>query len=403
MAEQQKSKEVSIKIVGLGSAGGRVVDSLAALGFPANRFLALDTDSEKLQHWQLAEKLQLGESNRRGWSCSGDDSVGAACLRAAKNTLAGKLADTDLVLIVSGLAGGLGGGGAPVVAEIAADAGALVVAVAIEPFDLEGLDAQAEEALQRLRGIADTVVCVPNQTVMDCQPNGASVPECFEAANNLILEALLGIGRLLRTNGQMSIDFAHFHSLFAGQHAESVLATLEVMGDSRPSALMDAILRHPQLDAGKILGQTNGIVLCLSSGEDLPMDEVEDVVSHLRDAAPTAKVLLSVHSESGQGDGLAALIMMPKPTDNITADAGVAAPAKTDAEPVNRLEQIPVDSPPEIVTETPPARPALWTAYQQQLPLINISKGRFDKGEPTVFNGEDLDIPTYQRRNIVLN
>ncbi len=399
MAEQLKSKEVSVKVVGLGNAGGRVVDSLAALGFPANRFLALDTDSEKLQHCQLAEKLQLGESIRRGWGCSGDASAGAACLRAAKDTLAGKLADTDLVLIVSGLAGGLGGGGAPVVAEIAANAGALVVALAIKPFELEGLDAQAEESLQRLRGIADTVVCMPNQTVMDCQPNGASVPECFEAANNLILEALLGIGRLLRTNGQMNIDFAHFHSLFTGQHAESVLATLEVMGDSRPRALMDAILRHPQLDAGKLLGQTDGIVLCLSSGGDLPMDEVEEVVNHLRDAAPTAKVLLGVHSESGQGDGLAALVMMPKPTDKPTAEADVEA----DAEPVNRLEELPVNSSPAIVIETPPARPALWTAHQQQLPLINISKGRFDKGEPTLLNGEDLDIPTYQRRNIVLN
>ena len=140
MENQPQSMGVNVKVVGLGSAGARVVDSLAALGFPASRFLAVDTDSEKLQQCQLAEKLQLGKSTRRGWGCSGDASTGAACLRAAKETLAGKLVDTDLLLLVTGLAGGLGGGGAPVAAGIAADAGALVIAVGIEPFDLESLD-----------------------------------------------------------------------------------------------------------------------------------------------------------------------------------------------------------------------------------------------------------------------
>ncbi len=391
MSKQPQTRGVNVKVVGLGGAGGRVVDSLAALGFPAARFLAVDTDSEKLQHCQLAAKLQLGESARRGWGCSGDASAGAACLRAAKDTLSEKLADTDLVLLVTGLAGGLGGGGAPVVAEIAADAGALVVALAIEPFDLEGLDAQSREALQRLRGTADTVVCMPNQAVMDRQPNGASVPECFEAANNLILEALLGMGRLLRTDGQVNIDFAHFHSLMSGRHTGCVMASLEVMGDSRPRALMDAILRHPQLEAGTLLGETDGIVLCLSSGEDVPMDEVEEVMSHLRDAAPDARLLLGVHTEAGQGDGLAALVMMPRPAETTVA--------KADPDPVNRLEKFSE----QLVTETAPAVPTLWTAHQQQLPLVNISKGRFDKGEPTLHNGEDLDIPTYQRRNIVLN
>lgn len=391
MSKQPQTRGVNVKVVGLGGAGGRVVDSLAALGFPAARFLAVDTDSEKLQHCQLAAKLQLGESARRGWGCSGDASAGAACLSAAKDTLSEKLADTDLVLLVTGLAGGLGGGGAPVVAEIAADAGALVVTLAIEPFDLEGLDAQSREALQRLRGTADTVVCMPNQAVMDRQPNGASVPECFEAANNLILEALLGMGRLLRTDGQMNIDFAHFHSMMSGRHTGCVMASLEVIGDSRPRALMDVILRHPQLEAGTLLGETDGIVLCLSSGEDVPMDEVEEVMSHLRDAAPDARLLIGVHTEAGQGDGLAALVMMPRPAETTVA--------KADPDPVNRLEEFSE----QLVTETAPAVPTLWTAHQQQLPLVNISKGRFDKGEPTLHNGEDLDIPTYQRRNIVLN
>ena len=167
------------------------------------------------------------------------------------------------------------------------------------------------------------------------------------------------------------------------------MATLEVMGDARPRALMDAILRHPQLEAGRLLGKTDGIVLCLSSGEDLPMDEVEEVMNHLRDAAPAAKLLLGVHTEAGQGNGLIALVMMPQQIENTAVEE--------EPEPVNRLEELPPEP------ETASVTPTLWTAHQQQLPLVNISKGRFDKGESTLHNGKDLDIPTYQRRNIVLN
>ena len=121
------------------------------------------------------------------------------------------------------------------------------------------------------------------------------------------------------------------------------------------------------------------------------IDEVEEVMSHLRDAAPDARLLLGVHTEAGQGDGLAALVMMPRPAAKTVA--------KADPEPVNRLENFSE----QPATKTAPAIPTLWTADQQQLPLVNISKGRFDKGEPTLHNGEDLDIPTYQRRNIILN
>ena len=112
-------------------------------------------------------------------------------------------------------------------------------------------------------------------------------------------------------------------------------------------------------------------------------------MSHLRDAAPATKLLLGVHTEAGQGNGLTALVMMPQLTEN-TAD-------EEEPEPVNLLEELSPE--PETATVTP----MLWTAHQQQLPLANISKGRFDKGEATLHNGEDLDIPTYQRRNIVLN
>ena len=107
-----------VKMVGVGCAGLRLLDRVAAAGFPASSFLALDSDCEQLQRCQIAERVQLGETNRRGWGCSGDEGEGANCVRAARDRIAGKLMGADLVVIVAGMGGGMGGGGAPVVLSL---------------------------------------------------------------------------------------------------------------------------------------------------------------------------------------------------------------------------------------------------------------------------------------------
>ena len=213
-----QNQSICVKIVGLGAAGLRLVDKLAAVGFLADQFLALDTDCQELQRCQIAEKIQLGETTRRGWGCSGDVGEGAECVRADRDRVAGELSGSNLVIIVAGLGGGLGGGGAAVVAEIAAECGALVVALVIEPLDLEGRTETARLSLRRLLQVADTVVRMPNQAVMEKQRVGCSVLECFEALNNHVLESLIGFGRLMRSDGTLNIDFAHVRKMVGGQH-----------------------------------------------------------------------------------------------------------------------------------------------------------------------------------------
>ena len=148
-------------MVGVGCAGLRLLDRVAAAGFPASNFLAVDSDCEDLQRCQIAERIQLGETNRRGWGCSGDEGEGANCVRAARDRIAGKLMGADLVVIVAGMGGGMGGGGAPVVAEIASERGALVLALAIEPFDLEGRNETAQVAVNRLTPVSYTHLTLP--------------------------------------------------------------------------------------------------------------------------------------------------------------------------------------------------------------------------------------------------
>ena len=381
---KKKNHSICVKVVGLGAAGLRLVDKLAALEFPASQFLVLDTDCQELQRCQLAERIQLGEADRRGWGCSGDVGEGAKCVRAARDLLAGKLSGADMVIIVTGLGGGMGGGGAPVVAELAAECGALTVVLAIEPLELECRTESASLSLQRLSQVADSVVRLSNQGVMERQGKGCLVPKCLEVSDNLVLESLMGLGRLMRTDGLLNIDFAHMRKIVGGQHGESLMATVEVAGDARPRALMDAILKHPFLEAENHLREAEGLLISLAGNESLSMAEVHEFVEHLKAAAPEAQLALGVHIDESLGKYLGAMVMIPC----------VGAPEPEP--PVNRLLA-------EAEGELPLGPADIPNLAQQQLPLVAVSKGRFDKGEPTVHDGENLDVPTFLRRNLLLN
>jgi len=381
-------KSIAVKAVGIGAAGVHLLDKLAALGFPAARFLALDTDCQELQRCALAEKIQLGESNRRGWGCTGDVGEGAKCVRAARDLMAGKLAGADLVFVIAGVGGGVGGGGAPVVAEIASETGALCVVLAIEPFELESRSDTAKQSLQRLGQVADTVIRLSNQTVMDQRGKNCLVPECIEASNNLVLEWLMGMGRVARKDGLLNIDFAHVRKILGGHHGDSIVATVEVAGDARPRALMDAIANHPFIETQRHLASAEGLIISLAGGESLAMAEVHEFVEYLKAAAPEAQLALGVHVEESLGDYLGAMVLVPC--------------EKPEASPVNRLPTE-VDAEPETEPQLPLQLPEIPNFAQQQLPLVAVSKGRFDKGEPTLHDGEDLDVPTYLRRNMLLN
>ena len=384
---------ICVKVVGLGAAGLRLADKLAAIGFPAAQFLSLDTDCQELQRCQLAEKIQLGETTRRGWGCSGDVGEGARCARAARDQVAGKLDGADLVIIIVGLGGGLGGGGAAVVSEIATECGALVVAMAIEPLELEGRTESARLSLQRLLQVADTVVRMPNQRVMEQQRKNSSVLECFEVSNNHVLESLMGFGRLIRSDGILNIDFAHVQTIIGGQHGVSSMAAVEVTGDARPRALMNAIMKHPFLDVCSYFRQAKGVVISLAGSESLSMEEVHEIVEHIKAAAPKAQVALGVHIDESLNNCLSAMVMFPYlHTDLCDGDLNNV---KKGPQRINRLQT--------VLEKEFQSSNAVGTAFaQQQLPLVSISKGRFDKGEPTLHDGKDLDVPTFLRRNIAL-
>lgn len=384
-----KSPESDIRVivVGIGSAGLHLLDKLAAVGLPAGNFIVMDSDCQSLHRCQIAERIQLGKTSRRGWGCSGDTAEGASCVRATRDRVAAKLKSADMVIVVAGMGGGMGGGGAPVVAEIASEGGALVLSIAIEPFDLEGRGEVSDLALQRLIQVSDTVIRIPNQSMMEQMTEGCSVQECLEISNGRILEAMIGLGRLVRSDGLLNIDFTHVNKLLRGQHGESHLATIEMAGDVRPRAVMDELMKHPFFKTGNGFSQASGMIVSLVGDDSLNMDGVSEFVEYLESMAPETPRVFGVHVDKSMNSRMGAMLLVPSSFAQ-KIDLGQKSS-------INRTNRTVETTNKGLIRE--------MEEFQQQLPLVSVSKGRFDKSEPNLHDGEDLDVPTFLRRNMIFN
>ena len=379
--------EPSIKVVGMGAAGLRLLGKLAAVGFPASHFVALDSDVEELQKCQLAERIQLGEKKRRGWSCGGDTNVGAECTRASISGISEQLRGADLVLLLTGVSGGIGGGGAGLVAEAAGRQGALVMTIALQPFDLEVCLDTARLVTEQLSKVSNALISIPNQAVMDSMSNHCSVQECIDTSNIRILESLMGFGRLVSSNGLLNSNFDVFRKLIGENQWLGLLASVEMTGDFSAKAIVDSLLKHPFIDSKIDSSQPKLMFVTLAGGELIGLKQMSELEESLTLKFPKTQKTVGLHKDKTLGSTIGVtLVAFSTDQEGIDSDNGKESIVSnrliefTNKRPINGVKGI-----------------------QQQLPLVPVSKGCFDKGESNLHDGEDLDVPTFLRRNIILN
>ena len=387
--EQATQLAINLQVVGLGGAGGNVVDKLAAIGLGASGFMAVDTDAQALQRIVMAKKMAVGVKRTRGLGCGGDPDLGRQCIESAKRTLCKQLEGAGVVLLISGMGGGLGTGASPALAKIAAAESALVLVLALMPFECEGRRRMelAHEGLSQLREVADAVICLPNQHVLELHGEDKSAQETFEKANALVMEGVLGIGRLLRADGLLTAGLADLRAVLSDRHECSVLAAVEAEGRKRHRELLDQLCAHPFMENGKVLKEADALLVSLVGGLDMSMADVNRVTQHISAHCPDAELVLSAAVEPDFKEKLGITV--------------ITARGKTEAE-TKKLEDFAVTEAKPVVNAEPKVRGRRRKAKQQELQLRSVSKGRFEKSEPTLYGGEDLDVPTFIRRNLPL-
>jgi len=459
----ERSEEfIPIKIVSVGGAGLNALDRIVLDGLEGAEVLAVNTDVQSLASSVAAHKVQLGRTVTRGLGAGGDPELGYQAAFESTEEIREALTGARMIFICTGLGGGTGSGAAPYVAHLAREAGALVLAFATLPFAFEGRrrNAQAREALARLNEIANAVVCFENDQMGDMVAPHAGIHQAFSKADTTISQSVRSIVNLIQRPGLIRIGFDDLLSALRSRNGRCLFGFGESDSDNRAHDALAQALKRPLMDRGRTLADAARVLVQVAGGPAMTLSEVEIVMQELgRHVNEDTQILFGTAVDGRLGDRLSVTII-----SSVTADESVAhtQPPLSSAPPMPQVWEQPREAPPKVEVEpepapnedfqsvettpmeepslaevettpapsiepdpntleahdaseqpatTPPRKPAaareekVFTekstqAKQEVLQFEPVNRGRFEKSEPTIVEGEDLDVPTYLRKKI---
>lgn len=411
------------KVFGVGSAGVGLLEVINREEFAGANFVAVNTDATSLAGSTVALKIHLETKLLRGLGTGGDPERGRAIAEEQFATLKTACEGADVVFIVAGLGGGAGSGITPVLARAAKETGALVLAFVTLPFVCEGnrRHQQAQQSLDQLKSIADGVVCLPCQKTFKLIDENTSVLDTFRITGKLLIEGVQGVWHLLTRPGLIQIHFDDLCALLRNRHSESAFASVDASGPARSREIVDKLVNHPLLDEGRVLAESDAVLVSMMGGKDLTMAEVGRVMEQISRHCERAQIIMGAAVDEAMKTHLSVTVIAAKQNSAVKNAASgnnfkseeyadmsllakrrhaVVPPGDSGPQPALTLEQRE-----QVLARhgSGRGRKAASRMRQAQLPLAIISKGRFDKSEPTIHKGEDLDIPTYIRRGVALN
>jgi cell division protein FtsZ len=274
-----------IKVVGVGGGGTNAVNRMVDAGLRGVEFIAANTDAQALQMCDADIKLNIGHDLTKGLGAGANPEIGYGAAAESRDDIKEALKGADMVFVTAGEGGGTGTGAAPVIAEIAKnEIGALTVGVVTRPFDFEGTQRarQAEEGIQRLREVVDTLIIIPNEKLLSVVERRTSILDAFRAADNVLRQGVQGITDLITIPGLINLDFADVRTIMSD--AGSALMGIGVgNGENRSADAAKQAISSPLLEQS-VEGAT-GILLNITGGRDLGLFEVNEAAEIVQAAA----------------------------------------------------------------------------------------------------------------------
>jgi cell division protein FtsZ len=291
-----------IKVVGVGGGGGKAVNRMIDVGLKGVEFIAINTDTQDLIMSDADVKLDIGRKITRGLGAGASPDVGKAAALDHIDEIEEALRGADMVFVTAGEGGGTGTGGAPVVAKIARDLGALTVGVVTRPFAFEGKirAAQAEEGIEALRSEVDTLIVIPNDRLLAISDRNISFMDAFKSADQVLLSGVQGITELITQPGLINLDFADVKSIMAGA-GSALMGIGSARGENRAIRAAELAISSPLLEAS--IDGAMGVLLSIAGGSDLGLFEVNEACELVQAAAdPTAKIIFGTVIDDALGD-----------------------------------------------------------------------------------------------------
>ena len=345
-----------IKVVGIGGGGVNAVNRMIDAGLKGVEFIAINTDAQALLMSDADVKLDIGRKLTRGLGAGAAPEIGKQAAIDHTEEIEEVLRGSDMVFVTAGEGGGTGTGGAPVVAKIAKELGALTVGVVTRPFSFEGKRraTQAEEGIENLRKEVDTLIVIPNDRLLSISDRSISAPEAFKTADQVLLSGVQGITDLITTPGLINLDFADVKSVMDGA-GSALMGIGSARGEARATRAAELAISSPLLEAS--IDGAHGVLLSIAGGSDLGLFEISEAAELVAKCAhPEANIIFGTVIDDALGDEVRVTV--------IAAGFDGGAPKKLEMPVIStatlsgQADPIPANDPIAVAMETPeqPAR-----------------------------------------------
>jgi cell division protein FtsZ len=375
----------AVAVVGLGGAGCRIASKSAQGLVDTIPVIAVDTDATALGECDIAVKIQIGAARTNGLGCGGDSGRGRLAAEDDTTPLRDCFADRNIVIVVAGLGGGAATGAAPAILRVARESGALTMAFVTLPFPFEGDQrrSQAEHALRGVRQAADALIVVPNERLFDTVEE-SEVGPAFEAADSLLGSSVSGLVNILTRPGYIKLDFADLRSLVNLSEGTCALGHGQGDGKSRVKKAIESILDGPMLEKGARVEKAASLLVGIEGGSDLAVQEVGEIMKCLADRhREDCRVCMGTTINPSLRKQLVVTVIATEAW-NIPDEETEHKPERADRRKGRRRKKGPVEEDQSTL----------------ELELGLGGKGRFKNVEPTVVDGQNLDVPTFIRLGV---
>lgn len=425
MTESQHYQAV-IKVVGVGGGGVNAVNRMIEADLRGVEFIAVNTDAQALLMTDADVKLDVGRDLTRGLGAGADPSIGRKAAEDHIEDIRAAITGADMVFVTAGEGGGTGTGGAPVVAKISREIGALTIGVVTRPFAFEGRrrSAQAEEGIAQLCEQVDTLIVIPNDRLLDIADPNISVVDAFKQADQVLLQGVQGITELITTPGLINVDFNDVKSVMQGA-GSALMGIGYSSGEDRAVAATEMAISSPLLETS--IDGAHGVLLFFQGGADLGLLEMSKAAELVREAVhPEANIIVGNVVDGALGDEVRVTVIAAG-FDEVPVVASQrgqqpqqgygqapAAPAQQqsgNARGAHRLDPPPAQRPVSFPLDAPTAPTADTSVLQESAENLEPVAERVRAGRakvpasqqfvmPPVINEEgstDIDLPDFLR------
>ncbi len=369
-----------LKVVGVGGGGGNALNNMIEGGLKGVEFIAANTDLQDLEHSKAKLQIQLGSDLTRGLGAGADPEVGRQAALEDRDKIKEILSGSDMVFITAGLGGGTGTGGAPVIAEVAKEIGALTVAVVTKPFDFEGKKRmrQADSGIAELKKVVDTLIVIPNTRLRSLAPKNARFIDMLKKADEVLLHAVKGISDLIVSPGLFNLDFADVRTIMS-EMGVALMGTGEAAGDERAKQAAQKAISNPLLEDVRMDG-ARGVLINITASDDISIDEVSEASTFIQEAAhEDANIIWGTVIDPNMGDNIR-ITVIATGIDSATEEARLERVVNgSDLDPSAVDHQINV--------------PKYQRTFARSQREASPRPGLYTPRDP-----DDLDVPTFLRR-----